>query len=84
MVFTHVLMSQKDGKFYTGTTGDLNKRLEQHNAGSVFSIKHRLPMKLIYFEACLDNHDAYQRGKYLKTEMGKRFLKNRLSGGLRG
>lgn len=82
--YTYVLMSEKDLKFYTGSTNNLNKRLEQHNAGLVRSTNHRLPVKLIYFEACLDKHDAYQREKYLKTGMGKRFLKNRLKGGLTG
>jgi len=80
--YTYVLRTEKDGKFYTGVTHDLNKRLEQHKAGPVFSTKHRLPLKLIYFESCLNKDDAYRRERYLKTGMGKRFLKNRLKGGL--
>jgi len=82
--YTYVLMSQKDRNFYTGVTNNLKKRLEKHNNGLVFSTKYRLPVKLVYFEACLNKHDAYQREKYLKTGMGKRFLKNRLKGGLTG
>jgi len=77
-------MSEKDLKFYTGATNNLDKRLEQHNAGLVSSTKYRLPVKMIYFEACLDKHDAYRREKYLKTGMGRRYLKNRLKGGLTG
>ena len=82
--YTYVLMSQKDGNFYTGVTNNLKKRFEEHNSGSVFSTKHRVPLKLIYFEACLAKNDAYRREKYLKTGMGKRFLRNRLKGGLTG
>lgn len=82
--YTYVLMSEKDLKFYTGATNNLDKRLEQHNVGLVSSTKHRLPVILIYYEACLDKHDAFQREKYLKTGMGKRYLKNRLKGGLTG
>jgi putative endonuclease len=77
-------MSQKDGNFYTGVTNNLKKRFEEHNSGSVFSTKYRIPLKLIYFEACLAKNDAYRREKYLKTGMGKRFLRNRLKGGLTG
>jgi len=33
---------------------------------------------LIYYEACLNEQDARQREKYLKSGMGKRYLKNRL------
>ena len=76
--YTYVLTSQKDGKFYTGVTNNLKRRFEQHNNGLVLSTKHRVPFKLVYFEACLNKDDAYRREKYLKTGMGKRFLKNRL------
>jgi len=82
--YTYILMNQKDREFYTGVTDNLNRRLEQHNAGLVLSTKYRLPLKLIYFEACLNKDDAYRRERYLKTGMGKRFLKNRLKGGLTG
>jgi len=82
--YTYIFMNQKDREFYTGVTDNLNRRLEQHNAGLVLSTKHRLPLKLIYFEACLKKDDAYHRERYLKTGMGKRFLKNRLKGGLTG
>ena len=82
--YTYVLMGQKDKKFYTGVTNYLQRRVEQHNTGLVLSTKQRVPLKLIYFEACLDKYDAYRREKYLKTGMGKRFLRNRLRGGLTG
>lgn len=83
-IYTYVLKSKKDGNFYIGATNDINKRLKQHNEGLVFSTKGRLPIELIYFEACLNKADAYRREKYLKTGMGKRYLKSRLKGGLTG
>ncbi len=33
MYFTYVLLSEKDGKLYTGYTQDLNLRFEQHQKG---------------------------------------------------
>ncbi|PIY96439.1 MAG: excinuclease ABC subunit C, partial [Candidatus Kerfeldbacteria bacterium CG_4_10_14_0_8_um_filter_42_10] len=33
---------------------------------------------LIYYEACLNKDDAFARERYLKSGMGKRYLKNRL------
>jgi len=33
---------------------------------------------LIYFEGCKNKVDANKREKYLKTGMGKRYIKNRL------
>lgn len=76
--FTYVLLSKKDGMFYTGYTQDLHIRLSQHNAGDVPSTSHRGPMKLIYFEACRSKVDALNRERYLKTGMGKRYIRNRL------
>ena len=82
--YTYVLASGKTETFYTGTTNNLKRRLEQHNRGNVYYTKNKLPMRLVYFEACLNKDDAYRRERYLKTGMGKRYLKNRLKGGLTG
>ncbi|MGQ1787119.1 GIY-YIG nuclease family protein [Saccharicrinis sp. GN24d3] len=78
MYYTYVLYSLKDKMFYTGYTSDLDKRLIAHNSGEVFSTKNRRPLKLVYFEACLNQQDATHREKYLKTTYGKRYIKNRL------
>lgn len=76
--YVYVLRSLKDGKNYTGYTKNLKLRLEQHEKGLVESTKNRRPLKLIYFEGCLNQQDATHREKYLKTHYGKMFLKNRL------
>ncbi len=78
MYYTYVLFSEKDGKQYVGYTRNLKLRFEQHNKGQVQSTKHRLPFKLIYYEACLTEEDAKKREKHLKTHYGKMFLKKRL------
>lgn len=78
MHYTYVLRSDKDNRLYTGSTNDLRRRLREHNHGKVPSSKHRDPLELIYYEACLNEQDARAREKYLKTGMGKRYLKNRL------
>jgi putative endonuclease len=68
----------KDDKFYTGYTIDLRKRFNEHNRNKVFSTKGRGPFRLLYYEACINEDDAKAREKYLKSGMGKRYLKNRL------
>ncbi len=78
MYYVYVIRSQKDKRFYTGFTSDLQNRFQEHNAGRVFSTKGRGPFELIYCEACLNEQDALAREKYLKSGMGKRYLKNRL------
>lgn len=76
--YVYVLLSNKDGNFYTGYTNDLFKRLKLHNAGKVFSTKNRTPLQLVYFEGCSNQQDATRREKYLKSGNGKIYIKNRL------
>jgi putative endonuclease len=82
--YVYVLQSQKDGNFYVGFTKDLKRRLQEHHQGRVAATKHRLPLKLVYWEGCLNQADATRREKYLKTAWGKRYLKNRLKHYLTG
>ena len=78
MYYTYVLQSEKDDNFYVGFTFDLKQRFEQHQKGLVASTKDRRPLKLIYYESCIDRRDATNREKYLKTHYGKMFLRKRL------
>ncbi|OGZ06580.1 MAG: hypothetical protein A2762_00570 [Candidatus Lloydbacteria bacterium RIFCSPHIGHO2_01_FULL_54_11] len=78
MYYTYVLKSIKDSKWYTGATRNLRERLIEHNQQKVHSTKGRGPFKLIYYEACESSHDAFAREKYLKSGLGKRYLKSRL------
>ena len=78
MYYIYVLLSEADGNFYTGSTPDLKRRFAAHCAGKVRSTRDRRPLKLIYYEASLSKDDAIRRERYLKTGMGKRYLRNRL------
>ena len=78
MYYIYILKSKMDNQLYTGYTHDLKQRLKSHNDGKVVSTKNRLPLELIYYEACHNQQDATHREKYLKTAWGKRYLKNRL------
>ncbi|MBI2639522.1 MAG: GIY-YIG nuclease family protein [Candidatus Sungbacteria bacterium] len=82
--YVYVLRSSKDFKLYTGYTENLKLRFEAHDKGYVPSTNKRRPLKLIYYEACLSRKDAMHREKYLKTYLGKMFLKNRLKSYLTG
>ncbi len=76
--YKYILKSRKDGKWYTGITSNLRKRFEEHQKGISSSTKHRGPFDLIYYEACREEEDARAREKFLKSGMGKRFLRNRM------
>jgi len=84
MYYVYVLQSLKDGNFYVGYTSDLKKRLKMHNDRKIKSTKNRVPFKLVYYEACLNQKDALEREKYLKTTYGRRFIKRRIKNYLHG
>lgn len=78
MYLVYVLRSFKNHHWYTGYTDDLQKRLRQHANGESTYTKNRGPYEVIYYEACRNKTDARAREIYLKTGMGKRYLRNRL------
>ena len=82
--YVYVLQSEKDHKFYIGFTNDIKTRVEEHNRGEVLQTKNRLPLKLVYWEGCLNQKDAARRERYLKTTWGKRYIRSRLKEYLRG
>ena len=84
MYYTYALQSLKDSKFYFGYTKDLKLRFDQHQKGKVDSTKYRRPLKLVYYEACLDRNDAIKREKYFKTYHGKQYIKRRIKSYLTG
>jgi len=76
--YVYLLTSKKNGKWYIGSTKNMQKRILNHNAGKNFSTKSGVPWQLIYCEIGLNQKDGRAREKYLKSGMGRRYLKNRL------
>lgn len=68
-----------NNKLYTGYSGNLQRRIAQHQYGSVESTKNFKPLQLIHYEAYILEDDARRREKYLKTGEGKKFLNRQLS-----
>jgi len=78
MFYVYILESKKKNDLYIGYSADLRKRVIKHNRGLSFSTKNKTPLKLIYYEACLNKNDAKRREQYFKTNQGRRLLKRRL------
>ena len=68
--FVYVLQSKKDSGYYIGYTSDLDIRLKEHNQGKTRSLRHRLPLKIIYFEEYNDKKEAKLREKQIKSYKG--------------
>ena len=78
MYYVYVMKSIKDGKLYTGSTTNLEERLEAHVQGSVLATKGRRPLKLIYYEAFLNKTDAGKEELFYKTGHGREVLRKKI------
>lgn len=76
--YVYVLISKQDNSWYIGYTANLEERIIQHNSGKTITTSKKMPWKIIYFEVSFNKQDAIAREKYLKSGMGRRYLKNRL------
>lgn len=56
-----------DGSYYTGSTWNLEKRIQEHNdgCGARYTVKRR-PVKLVYFEEYSRIDDAFKREKQIQ------------------
>ena len=76
--FVYILLSLKDGKFYIGSSGDVEQRFKDHNHGKNISTADRRLFELIYYEAFLSKKDALRREHYFKSTKGKVTLRQML------
>jgi putative endonuclease len=81
--YFYILQSHKYHKLYLGYTGNLKKRIYEHNNGKNKSTKSYFPYELIYYCAFKNKQDAIGCEKYLRTTAGwkriRSMLKNTLS-----
>ena len=75
--YTYVLRCS-DSELYIGHARNLRVRLGQHKTGKVPATAFRLPVELVYYEACLELSLAQTRERQLKTGFGRAYLKRRL------
>jgi len=78
MWYVYVLKSKEKKFRYIGSSNDLNRRLEQHNAGKVKATKPYKPYEIVAFFGLKDKTKAISFERYLKSGSGAAFLKKRL------
>ncbi|MBU1031776.1 GIY-YIG nuclease family protein [Patescibacteria group bacterium] len=74
MFYVYVLRSLKNGRLYTGSTNNLERRLSEHNNGQSKYTGYTAPFKLIYKEKYATKSEAYRREMFLKTGKGREYL----------
>lgn len=62
------ILECNDGSYYTGSTNDLDRRLQEHNEGfGANYTKKRIPVKLIYYEEFQNIDAAFKREKQIQN-----------------
>ncbi|MFA6411037.1 MAG: GIY-YIG nuclease family protein [Candidatus Buchananbacteria bacterium] len=74
MFYVYVLKSLFYNNRYVGSTNNVVKRIEEHNAGKCRYTSGRRPWKLLYQEQHDSRSNAMIREKFLKSGQGRKFL----------
>jgi putative endonuclease len=75
MYYVYAIKSISRNYIYVGMTNDLDRRINQHNNGKSITTKAYKPFILLYSEIKESREEARNREKYLKSGIGKEFLK---------
>ena len=78
--YVYILKSEKDNKYYIGSTSDVVARLNFHNAGLQRSTKNRAPFELVLFEEYDSKEEALKREKQIKSWKGGAAFQKLLGG----
>ena len=74
MNFLYILQSEKTGKYYIGSTNDLERRLREHNSGKTRSLKYSLPIMLMFSKSFETMLEARKMEIKLKKAKSKRII----------
>ena len=77
MFYVYVLRSLKNGRLYIGSTGDLERRLREHNMDQSKYTRFTRPLVLIHNETFGTLSQARKRERMLKGGQGREWIKKR-------
>jgi putative endonuclease len=75
MYYVYVICSVSRNYIYVGLTDNLERRFSEHQLGKNKTTKPYRPFKLFHFEQFFTRLEARRREKYLKSGVGKEWLK---------
>ncbi|MBK5215567.1 MAG: GIY-YIG nuclease family protein [Candidatus Pacebacteria bacterium] len=72
MEYVYILQSERNSRYYIGSTNNLERRLLEHNSGHTKSLRNLLPMILVF-------NQGYEKiGEARKMELRLKRLKSRI------
>ncbi len=79
MYYTYAIKSKEKNYIYVGLTNDPNRRIAEHNCKKEKTTRFYAPFQTILIEPYETRVEAKKREKYLKSGIGKEFLKSFVS-----
>ena len=76
MIYVYAIKSGVKNYIYVGMTNNLERRILEHNNGENKSTKAYIPFIVIYSEIFPNRIEARKKEKYLKSGIGKEWLKS--------
>ena len=80
MFITYILQNSLSGRHYIGSTGDLIRRLAEHNRGQTKSTRQKGEWILLYKEEFKTSIEAKRREKIIKSFKGGNGFKRLIAG----
>ena len=74
MYYVYILKSKNFSKSYVGYTENLQKRLQEHNAGKSLYTRRYVPWSIIYIEQFTNKNEAIAREQLYKTKLGRKMM----------
>ena len=75
MFYVYVISSEKRKYIYVGLTNNVERRIGEHNQGKEKTTRPYAPFRTILVESHPTRIEARKREKYLKSGVGKEFLR---------
>ena len=76
----YIMWSERLGKFYVGSTGNLENRVKRHNKGEEKFTSKGVPWQLIWSESYRTRSEAVQMENKIKKRGIQRFLVDNQNG----
>ena len=74
MFYLYILKNEQTGRFYIGSTSDLDRRLKQHLSGRTRTTRVLKTFKLVYKEKYSTLLEARNRERKLKSYKSSKYL----------
>ena len=72
--YTYILKSQKNNRYYIGSTENVKRRLQEHNWSRTTSTKSGIPWEVVYTETFATRNEAIKREYQIKAKKSRKYI----------